>query len=187
MTLILKNGEEAALKSLSARSMYNELVDFNALECELLLWKHAKESENFQEALKTNRSNSFESQRIRPKLLSTREEKIKIQDAKLARLMTQPYSTYEIYKVFYKLGMAASFPQINVLFDIYLAIPVSSASAERAFSALKRIKNWMRSTMGQERLSNLAILNIERELTEATNIQEAIKVFASRKDRRCQF
>ena len=45
----------------------------------------------------------------------------------------------------------------------------------------------MRSTMGQERLSNLAILNIEREITEATNIQEDIKVFTSRKDRRCQF
>ena len=57
-----------------------------ALECELLLWKHANEAENFKEALKINKSNSFESQRIRPKLLSTREEKIKIQDAKLARL-----------------------------------------------------------------------------------------------------
>ena len=70
-----------------------------------------------------------------------------------------------------------------MLFDIYLAIPVTSASAERAFSTLKRIKNWMRNIMRQERPSNLAILNIEKELTAAIDIQEAIKVFSSRKDR----
>ena len=70
-----------------------------------------------------------------------------------------------------------------MLFDIYLAIPVTSASAERAFSTLKRIKNWMRNIMRQERPSNLAILNIEKELTAAIDIQEAIKVFSSPKDR----
>ena len=37
--------------------------------------------------------------------------------------------------------------------------------AERAFSCLKRIKTYLRSTIGQDRLSSLAILNIENEYT----------------------
>ena len=74
-----------------------------------------------------------------------------------------------------------------MLFNIYLAIPVTSCSAERAFSALKRIKNWLRTTMGEERLSDMAVLNIERELVDAISIEDVIKIFASMKDRRCQF
>nr|CAI5858450.1 unnamed protein product [Callosobruchus analis] len=37
-------------------------------------------------------------------------------------------------------------------------MPVSVASCERSFSKLKLIKTYLRSTMGQERLSGLAIL-----------------------------
>ena len=57
--------------------------------------------------------------------------------------------------------MESTFPQLNMLFNIYLVIPVTSCSAERAFSAFKRIKNWLRTTMGEERLSDMAVLNIE--------------------------
>ena len=38
---------------------------------------------------------------------------------------------------------------------------------ERSFSALKRIKTRMRTTMGNERLSDLAILSIERDLASS--------------------
>ena len=41
--------------------------------------------------------------------------------------------------------------------------------------------------MGEERLSNLAILNIEQDLVAAIDIDAVVKVFASLKDRRCQF
>ena len=122
-----------------------------------------------------------------PKLKSTRLEKIKLQHDKLARQKNLPYSTYEIYQAFYQLEMEDTFPELNMLFLIYLAIPVTSVSAERSFSTLKRIKNWMRTTTGQERLSNLAILNIERDLVLEIDIENVIKVFAGLKDRRCQF
>ena len=83
--------------------------------------------------------------------------------------------------------MASTYPQINLLFGIYLAIPVSSSSSERSFSASKRIKTWIRNKMGEERLSNLAILNIEQDLVAAIDIDAVVKIFANLKDRRCQF
>ena len=44
-----------------------------------------------------------------------------------------------------------------------LKILATSCSAERSFSSLRRLKTYLRSSMGQERLSNLALLHVERE------------------------
>ena len=55
-------------------------------------------------------------------------------------------------------------PAFKTLFEIVqvaLTISITSAECERSFSALKRIKTNLRSTMGEERLSDLAILSIE--------------------------
>ena len=46
-----------------------------------------------------------------------------------------------------------------------LTIAVNTAQCERAFSTLKRVKSYLRSTMNEQRLSDLAILSIERELS----------------------
>ena len=61
--------------------------------------------------------------------------------------------------------VSISHPQIFKLMKIYLTIPVTSAGAERSFSVLKRLKNCLRTTMGQKRLSSLAILEIECKTT----------------------
>jgi len=44
-----------------------------------------------------------------------------------------------------------------------LTIPISIASAERSFSKLKLIKSYLRSTMSQQRLKELALLSIEKD------------------------
>ena len=47
-------------------------------------------------------------------------------------------------------------PQTFKLFQLIATIPATTASVERSFSSLKRIKSAFRSTMCQERLTNLA-------------------------------
>ena len=42
-----------------------------------------------------------------------------------------------------------------------------SCSAERSFSGLRRLKTYLRSTMGQQRVSNIALINIKREYTNS--------------------
>ena len=59
--------------------------------------------------------------------------------------------------------MRVAFTELLKLLQLALTIPVTTASCERSFSSLKRIKLYLRSRMGQERLSNLAVLAIERE------------------------
>ena len=38
----------------------------------------------------------------------------------------------------------------------------SATLNERSFSALRRLKTYLRSTMGQQRVSNIALINIEK-------------------------
>ena len=50
------------------------------------------------------------------------------------------------------------------LAKLIVTIPASSASAERSFSALKRIHTYLRNTQSQGRLTDLSIIAIEEEL-----------------------
>lgn len=59
-----------------------------------------------------------------------------------------------------------------------LASPVSTASVERTFSALKRIKTYARNTSGQAQLSALASMAIEKdflmELKRTDNLHDRV-------------
>lgn len=58
-------------------------------------------------------------------------------------------------------------PELYKLISIVVTIPVSSASVERSFSALKRIKSFARNSMHQNRLTNVALISIEKELLKS--------------------
>ena len=58
------------------------------------------------------------------------------------------------------------FPNLRISLQILLIIAVSIASCERSFSKLKLILSYLRASMGQDRLSDLALLSVERETLE---------------------
>ena len=76
------------------------------------------------------------------------------------------------------------FPNLRTALQILLTISVSVASCERSFSKLKLIKTYLRSTMSQERLSNLAILSVEKDTFDSVNFDAIIDQFAERKARK---
>ncbi|KYN50578.1 hypothetical protein ALC57_08606, partial [Trachymyrmex cornetzi] len=54
---------------------------------------------------------------------------------------------------------------------VLLTIPGSSCSNERSFSALRRLKTYLRATMLQKRLNNIAILNIYRDIAQNLDLE----------------
>lgn len=80
---------------------------------------------------------------------------------------------------------ASMFPNIKCLLTILSVIPITTASAERSFSSLKRIKTYLRSTMGQERLNGLAMLHINKDIQ--VKPEEVLDMFAEKHKRRLQF
>ncbi|KAF0769725.1 Uncharacterized protein FWK35_00022169 [Aphis craccivora] len=78
-------------------------------------------------------------------------------------------------------------PNVAVALRIILTMPVSVASGERSFSKLKIIKNYLRSSMNQERLSDLATISIEKEVIENLEFKNLLIDFAQEKARKINF
>ena len=79
------------------------------------------------------------------------------------------------------------FPNVSIVLRIVLTIPVTVASGERSFSKLKLIKNYLRSTMKQDRLNGLAMLSIEKDVASELDYSSVINKFSSLKARRVSF
>ena len=74
------------------------------------------------------------------------------------------------------------FPNIHMILKVLLTMPVSTATAERPFSTLTRLKTYLRNTMGDERLTSLALLNIHQKTPIST--EKALRDFDSTGHRR---
>ena len=76
----------------------------------------------------------------------------------------------------------ASFPNVFTILQILATIPVTSCSCERSISCLRYLKNYLRGTMGEERLNGLAIMHARRDIP--LDLDEIIDLFASLHPRR---
>ncbi|KAL6739252.1 hypothetical protein Aduo_012728 [Ancylostoma duodenale] len=76
------------------------------------------------------------------------------------------------------------FPIVHTLLQILGTIPVSTATPERTFSSLKFLKNYLRSTMKEDRLTGLALLFVHRGI--GVDVDDIIAEFITR-NRRISF
>ena len=72
---------------------------------------------------------------------------------------------------------AILFPNIRKMLIHAMVLPVTLCEAERSFSALRRIKSYLRTTMKQERLNGLALLNIHASTDYMPSTAEVRNVF----------
>ena len=66
-----------------------------------------------------------------------------------------------------------------------LSLMVSNCSDERSFSKIALMKNKLRSTIGDRRLSALELLSFESDVLETITFDKVIEKFASIKSRAC--
>ena len=52
---------------------------------------------------------------------------------------------------------------------LVLVMPATNATSERSFSAQRRVKGYLRSTMSQQRFNNLMVLLVHKERTDSLN------------------
>ena len=76
------------------------------------------------------------------------------------------------------------FPAIATLLQIFATLPVTTATNERAFSTLKYVKNYLRSTMHDTRLNGLTLLYVHRDIQ--LNYDRVVDKFGSN-NRRLSF
>jgi hypothetical protein len=97
-----------------------------------------------------------------------------------------PRSSDEVIK--HIMDVKEAFPNLCLFCNLVKTLPVASASAERSFSTMKRVKTYLRSSTSDSRLSHLCLLSSERELSSQlmANPQDVVDYFAAMKNRRMQ-
>ena len=63
-------------------------------------------------------------------------------------------------------GQHVFFKQACHVARLLIVMPATNAASEQSFSVMRRIKNYLRSTMKQPRLNHLMILNVYKELLD---------------------
>ncbi|XP_016660865.1 52 kDa repressor of the inhibitor of the protein kinase-like [Acyrthosiphon pisum] len=75
------------------------------------------------------------------------------------------------------------YPDIYKLLQILATLPVSTASSERSFSSLKRIKTYLMNTISQKRLNGLAMLSVHRSISvDAREVLDELSTVKRRVD-----
>lgn len=74
--------------------------------------------------------------------------------------------------------------EIITICKLILVNPATSAAGERSFSAVQRLKTWLRSTMTQARFSNLTILNANKQRTDKLCLISVANEFVTCRDKR---
>ena len=79
------------------------------------------------------------------------------------------------------------FSKVHHLLQIFLIILATTSTSERTFSAMRRLKNYLRSSMTQERLNHTLLLYSHKFRTEKINLHEIAKSFISANEGRQQY
>ena len=67
---------------------------------------------------------------------------------------------------------------------LILVVPATNAVSERSFSALKRVKTYLRATTTDTRMNNLLVLHIHKSYTDNIDLIKVANEFLERRDNR---
>ena len=78
-------------------------------------------------------------------------------------------------------------PNVHTIMLYYNTIPLSSATAERTFSSMRRVKTWLRSRMRANTLTNSLFATIHKERFDLVNTEQIAREFVLRSSQRMNF
>ncbi|XP_044869697.1 zinc finger MYM-type protein 1-like [Mauremys mutica] len=81
-------------------------------------------------------------------------------------------------------GLSDLLSEVTILLKLFYTIPTTTCTAERSFSCLRRLKNYLRTTMSQERLNHLTFLHVHKNFTSELDIASLLDDFISRTKQR---
>uniref|UniRef100_A0A453AKG3 HAT C-terminal dimerisation domain-containing protein n=1 Tax=Aegilops tauschii subsp. strangulata TaxID=200361 RepID=A0A453AKG3_AEGTS len=77
----------------------------------------------------------------------------------------------------FKTGKAATYSMVDRLLRLVITLPVSTATTERAFSAMKLVKTRLRNRMGDDFLRHYMVVYIGKEIAAKITSDEIINLF----------
>ena len=86
-----------------------------------------------------------------------------------AELISPTLSFHDVSKYIQSLSDAerSLMSEVVTLLKLVLVLPSTNAVSERSFSAMRRLKSYLRTTMKQERLNHLLLIHVHKEHTDS--------------------
>ena len=76
------------------------------------------------------------------------------------------------------------FSEVVVVAKFIYVMPAANATSERSFSALRRIKTYLRNSMSQERLNNVMLLQVHKQKTDELVLEDVAQDFVNDNEHR---
>jgi len=89
---------------------------------------------------------------------------------------------HNVFRDIMVLEVRSLFVDVEQLIRLMLLCPISSCAAERSFSALRCLKNRLRSTTRQQRLHAVVVCHVYEDIVDGLNVSELVSDFAKRSD-----
>ena len=70
-------------------------------------------------------------------------------------------------------------PKVTKLSELLLVLPATNATSERSFSAMKRIKSYLKSTTSGNRLNHIMLLHVHCKNTDQLSMIKIAEEFVS--------
>ena len=135
---------------------------YHSVETLLLKACKLQEYESCLEAVCNFYQDDFDKDVLRTQLQTFGVHFQQVQDESLGAT----YNIFDIKKYFLTLspGKLSLLSNVKLLMQLILVMPATNACSERSFSALRRIKTYLRATMKQDRLNYLMLLHVHKSV-----------------------
>jgi len=99
---------------------------------------------------------------------------------------TQRFTIEDLISFFKRLdnSQKALLTQVVKIAKLILVMPATNAISERSFSALKRVKTYLRSTTTDSRLNNLLVIHIHKDAADKLDLKTVANEFIDKYDTR---
>ena len=105
-----------------------------------------------------------------------REQNIKIKKVTKIETLCDIISSRPSFK--------STLPAIHRALIYYKTIPLSSATAERSFSVMRRLKTWVRNRMSGEHLNTRMLASIHQDRLDNVNLKKIAINFVNKEEKR---
>lgn len=79
------------------------------------------------------------------------------------------------------------YSEVLTILNLVLVNPSTNSVSERSFSAMRRIKTYLRSTISQQRLNNIMVLHIHKDKTDKLSLIDVANEFVNSEHRLSYF
>ena len=77
--------------------------------------------------------------------------------------------------------------EVHKVIKLYYTVPLTSSTCERKFSAMRRLKTWLRGNTGANHLNDIMFSNIQKKHLDSVELREVAAEFIEKNENRINY